>query len=69
MNRRAFVSGVAAGAVASAAQIDAGDPMPIAERFSVAGEIAVIDLDAAMRRGSNAGLVESLVARFPSKTA
>jgi imidazole glycerol phosphate synthase subunit HisF len=34
--------------------IDAGDPLPIAERFSVAGEIAVIDLDAAMRTGSNA---------------
>lgn len=45
--------------------IDAGDPLPIAERFSVAGEIAVIDLDAAMRRGSNAGLIEGVLARFP----
>ena len=44
--------------------IDAGDPVPIAERFSIAGEIAVIDLDAAMRTGSNAALVEQLVARF-----
>jgi phosphoribosyl-ATP pyrophosphohydrolase len=44
--------------------IDAGDPMPIAERFALAGEIAVIDLDAAMRKGSNARLVEQLVARF-----
>ncbi len=44
--------------------VDAGDPLPIAERFALAGEIAVIDLDAAMRRGSNAGLVERLVARF-----
>jgi phosphoribosyl-AMP cyclohydrolase / phosphoribosyl-ATP pyrophosphohydrolase len=44
--------------------VDAGDPLPIAERFSVAGEIAVIDLDAAMRAGSNATLVERLVARF-----
>jgi phosphoribosyl-AMP cyclohydrolase / phosphoribosyl-ATP pyrophosphohydrolase len=44
--------------------IDAGDPVPIAERFSLAGEIAVIDLDAAMRAGGNAPLVEGLVARF-----
>jgi phosphoribosyl-AMP cyclohydrolase / phosphoribosyl-ATP pyrophosphohydrolase len=44
--------------------IDAGDPVPIAERFSLAGEIAVIDLDAAMRAGGNAALVERLIARF-----
>lgn len=47
--------------------IDAGDPLPIAQRFSIAGEIAVIDLDAAMRTGSNAALVEGLVARFPCR--
>ncbi len=47
--------------------IDAGDPLPIAERFAIAGEIAVIDLDAAMRRGSNTALVESLVQRFPCR--
>lgn len=34
-------------------EIDAGDPRPIAERFGMAGEIAVIDLDAAMGKGSN----------------
>ncbi len=44
--------------------VDAGDPLPIAERFALAGEIAVIDLDAAMGRGSNADLVGRLVARF-----
>ena len=44
--------------------IDAGDPGPIAERFSLAGEIAVIDLDAAMRKGSNAALIEGLLPRF-----
>ena len=32
--------------------IEAGDPMPIAERFAVAGPLAVIDLDAAMKQGS-----------------
>ena len=44
--------------------IDAGDPVPIAERFSLAGEIAVIDLDAAMRTGTNAALIEGLLPRF-----
>jgi phosphoribosyl-ATP pyrophosphohydrolase len=44
--------------------LDAGDPLPIADRFALAGEIAVIDLDAAMRKGTNAPLIEKLVARF-----
>ena len=44
--------------------IEAGDPMPIAERFAVAGPLAVIDLDAAMKQGSNKALIEQLVARF-----
>lgn len=47
--------------------IDAGDPLPIAERFALAGEIAVIDLDAAMGQGSNAELVERVVERFPAR--
>ncbi|HEX6853474.1 MAG TPA: phosphoribosyl-ATP diphosphatase [Candidatus Polarisedimenticolaceae bacterium] len=33
--------------------LDAGDPRPIAERFALAGEIAVVDLDAALGTGSN----------------
>lgn len=33
--------------------LDAGDPMPIAEKFAIAGEVAVIDLDAAIGTGSN----------------
>ena len=47
--------------------IEAGDPMPIAERFSRVGEIAVIDLDAAMGTGSNTHLVEALCQRFPCR--
>lgn len=43
--------------------IDAGDPLPIAERFAIAGEIAVIDLDAAMRQGSNERLIDGLLVR------
>ena len=40
--------------------LDAGDPRPIAERFSVAGEIAVVDLDAALGKGDNAALIREL---------
>ncbi|MCW5947765.1 MAG: phosphoribosyl-ATP diphosphatase [Fimbriimonadales bacterium] len=47
--------------------IDAGDPFAVAERFSVAGEIAVIDLDAALSTGSNAQLIEKIVMRFPCR--
>jgi phosphoribosyl-ATP pyrophosphohydrolase/phosphoribosyl-AMP cyclohydrolase len=43
--------------------LDAGDPRPIAERFRLAGEIAVIDLDAALGQGSNAALIEDLCTR------
>ncbi|MCS6878216.1 MAG: phosphoribosyl-ATP diphosphatase [Geminicoccaceae bacterium] len=41
--------------------LEAGDPLPIAERFALAGEIAVVDLDAALGTGSNAALVEKLL--------
>lgn len=44
--------------------LDAGDPMPIAQRFARVGEIAVVDLDAAIGTGDNARLVEALVQRF-----
>ncbi|MCB9729803.1 MAG: phosphoribosyl-ATP diphosphatase [Deltaproteobacteria bacterium] len=40
--------------------IDAGDPLPIARRFRLAGEVAVIDLDAALGQGSNRELIEAL---------
>ena len=42
-------------------KISAGDPRPIAQRFGVAGEIAVIDLDAAMGRGNNRDVIVDLV--------
>lgn len=41
--------------------IDAGDPTPIAQSFGRVGEIAVIDLDAAMRQGSNADLIHQVL--------
>ncbi|MGQ0704520.1 MAG: phosphoribosyl-ATP diphosphatase [Gemmatimonadales bacterium] len=42
-------------------RIDGGDPRPWVERFAVAGEIAIIDLDAAKGSGSNAELIASLL--------
>lgn len=47
--------------------IEAGDPLPIAERFSVAGTIAVIDLDAALGRGSNADVIRKIVRLTPCR--
>jgi phosphoribosyl-ATP pyrophosphohydrolase len=40
--------------------IDAGDPRPIARRFRIAGEVAVIDLDAALGRGNNRQVIEEI---------
>jgi phosphoribosyl-ATP pyrophosphohydrolase len=44
--------------------LDAGDPLAIAERFAVVGDLAVIDLDAALGRGSNAEIIGELVRRY-----
>jgi len=41
--------------------INAGDPFSLAQTFRLAGEIAVIDLDAAMGNGTNRALIEDLV--------
>ncbi|MEQ8844425.1 MAG: phosphoribosyl-ATP diphosphatase [Phycisphaerales bacterium] len=47
--------------------IDAGDPRPLARRFGRVGEVAVIDLDAAMGRGSNAAIIEELLGLAPCR--
>ncbi|MCP4593727.1 MAG: phosphoribosyl-ATP diphosphatase, partial [bacterium] len=47
--------------------LEAGDPRPIAERFALAGEIAVVDLDAALGRGSNAPLIRELLRIAPCR--
>jgi phosphoribosyl-ATP pyrophosphohydrolase len=47
--------------------LDGGDPIERLEEFSVAGEVAVVDLDAALGRGSNAGLIRDLVRRGPCR--
>ena len=48
-------------------EIDAGDPRPLAERFAVAGEIAVIDLDAALGRGDNSAVIRELLELAPCR--
>jgi len=47
--------------------LEAGDPLAVAERFAVAGELAVIDLDAALGRGDNTALVRDLARRYPCR--
>jgi phosphoribosyl-ATP pyrophosphohydrolase len=47
--------------------LDAGEPLEWFERFSVAGEVAVVDLDAALGIGSNAGVIRELVRRAPCR--
>lgn len=47
--------------------LDGGDPFERLAEFSVAGEVAVVDLDAALGRGSNRALVDALVRRAPCR--
>jgi phosphoribosyl-ATP pyrophosphohydrolase/phosphoribosyl-AMP cyclohydrolase len=47
--------------------LDAGDPLAVAEKFAVVGELAVIDLDAALGRGSNRDVMLELVRSFPCR--
>ena len=48
-------------------ELEAGDPRPIAERFARVGEVAVVDLDAALGRGSNADVIEELCRIAPCR--
>ena len=47
--------------------LDGGDPVARLEEFSVAGEVAIVDLDAALGRGSNTELIHDLVRRAPCR--
>jgi phosphoribosyl-ATP pyrophosphohydrolase len=47
--------------------LDAGDPRPIATQYGRVGEIAVVDLDAALGQGSNAAVIEELIALAPCR--
>lgn len=45
--------------------IDAGDPRAILDRFSMVGEVAVVDIDAARDEGDNRDLIAELCGRAP----
>ena len=47
--------------------LSAGDPVPLARRFGRVGEVAVIDLDAALGQGRNTNLAESLLEEAPCR--
>lgn len=47
--------------------LDAGPPLPVAERFAVAGELAAIDLDAALGQGSNREALAEVVRAAPCR--
>src|SRR5256714_1029765 len=47
--------------------LDGGDPLVRLEEFAVAGEVAVVDLDAALGKGSNAALIREMMRRAPCR--
>ena len=47
--------------------LDAGDPRPLAKGYGLVGEIAVVDLDAALGKGSNAAVIEDLLDLAPCR--
>jgi len=47
--------------------MEGGDPFHRLDEFSVAGEVAVVDLDAALGTGSNAELMREMVRRAPCR--
>lgn len=47
--------------------LDAGDPRPLATRYGRVGEIAVIDLDAALGHGDNQSTIDDLIRMTPCR--
>ncbi len=47
--------------------LDGGDPLERLEEFAVVGEVAVVDLDAALGRGSNEEIIREMVRRAPCR--
>ena len=47
--------------------LDAGDPRPLARRYGLVGEVAVVDLDAALGQGSNAAIIDELLDLAPCR--
>ena len=47
--------------------LEVDDPIALARKFSRVGEIAVIDLDAALGQGSNAEIIEKIIEVAPCR--
>lgn len=47
--------------------VDAGEPGPVADRLAVAGDLAVIDLDAALGLGDNRQAIREIIRRHPAR--
>jgi phosphoribosyl-ATP pyrophosphohydrolase len=47
--------------------LDGGDPIARLEEFAIVGEVAIVDLDAALGRGSNAALIRDMIRRAPCR--
>ena len=47
--------------------IEAGDPLARLDELAVVGEVAVVDLDAALGKGSNTALIRRMVRRAPCR--
>lgn len=47
--------------------LEVGDPWELAVRLSRVGEIAVVDLDAALGKGDNRALVKKIIRQFPAR--
>src|SRR5437879_13802807 len=47
--------------------LDGGGRLVRLEEFAVAGEVAVVDLDAALGKGSNAAVIHEMVRRAPCR--
>lgn len=45
--------------------LEAGDPSAVLDRFSVVGEVAVVDIDAARGEGDNSGIIAELCRQAP----
>ncbi len=47
--------------------LDGGDPLERLQQFAVCGDVAVVDLDAALGRGDNSALIRSMLRRAPCR--
>jgi phosphoribosyl-ATP pyrophosphohydrolase len=47
--------------------LDVGDPEEVAARYSRIGEIAIVDLDAALGRGDNSETIMRMIRRYPCR--